>query len=61
VEKLDAVGGEAVLVPLANAANRQGRLAADQIAGRSTRLTPSPGTAIVKMFDLTVAASGWNE
>ena len=32
---------------------------ADQIAGRSTRLTPSPGTAIVKVFDLTVAVTGW--
>ena len=61
VEKVDAVGGEAVLVPLANVANRQGRLVADQIAGRSTRLAPSLGTAIVKVFDLTVAVTGWNE
>lgn len=61
VEKVDAVDGGAVLVPLANVANRQGRLVADQIAGRSTRLAPSLGTAILKVFDLTVAVTGWNE
>ncbi|MFC4062656.1 FAD-dependent oxidoreductase [Planomonospora corallina] len=60
-EKTDAVGDGPVLVPLANAANRAGRQVADVIAGRSVRLAPSLGTAIVKVFGLTVAVTGWNE
>jgi len=60
-EKLDALDGSATLVPLANIANRQGRVVADHIAGRSVRLVPTIGTAIVKVFDLTIATTGWNE
>ncbi|MBG0816669.1 FAD-dependent oxidoreductase [Planomonospora sp. ID82291] len=60
-EKMDAVAGGPVLVPLANAANRAGRQVADVIAGRPVRLAPSLGTAIVKVFGLTVAVTGWNE
>ncbi len=61
VDKTDATTGEPTLVPLANSANRQGRLVADVIAGRSTRFGGVLGTAIVKVFDLTVAATGLNE
>ncbi len=61
VEKSDALDGSATLVPLANIANRQGRVAADHIAGRPVRPTPAIGTAIVKVFDLTVALTGWSE
>ncbi|HET8990645.1 MAG TPA: FAD-dependent oxidoreductase [Acidimicrobiales bacterium] len=60
-EKSDALDGSATLVPLANIANRQGRVAADHIAGRPVRPTPAIGTAIVKVFDLTVALTGWSE
>ncbi|MHB1906971.1 MAG: FAD-dependent oxidoreductase [Acidimicrobiales bacterium] len=60
-EKSDALDGSATLVPLANIANRQGRVAADHIAGRPVRPTPAIGTAIVKVFDLTVAFTGWSE
>jgi len=60
-EKVDALDGEASLVPLANIANRQGRVVADHIMGRQVREVPSMGTAIVKVFDLTVATTGWNE
>jgi NADPH-dependent 2,4-dienoyl-CoA reductase/sulfur reductase-like enzyme/rhodanese-related sulfurtransferase len=60
-EKKDAFDGEATLVPLANIANRQGRVAADHIMGRSVRPVATIGTAIVKVFDLTVAVTGWNE
>ena len=60
-EKLDALDGSATLVPLANIANRQGRVVADHIAGRSVRPVPTIGTAIVKVFDLTIATTGWNE
>ena len=61
VDKSDATTGEPTLVPLANSANRQGRLVADVIAGRATRFGGVLGTAIVKVFDLTVAATGVSE
>jgi NADPH-dependent 2,4-dienoyl-CoA reductase/sulfur reductase-like enzyme/rhodanese-related sulfurtransferase len=60
-EKVDALDGEASLVPLANIANRQGRVVADHIMGLKVREVPTIGTAIVKVFDLTVATTGWNE
>ena len=60
-EKTDAIDGSATLVPLANLANRHGRVVADHIAGRSTRPIKTIGTAIVKVFDLMIAATGWNE
>ncbi len=60
-EKRDALDGTATLVPLANIANRQGRVVADHIAGKKIRPVATQGTAIVKVFDLTVATSGWNE
>jgi NADPH-dependent 2,4-dienoyl-CoA reductase/sulfur reductase-like enzyme/rhodanese-related sulfurtransferase len=60
-EKTDALDGSATLVPLANIANRQGRVVADHIAGRDVRVIPTIGTAIVKVFDLVIATTGWNE
>lgn len=60
-EKSDALDGESALVPLANIANRQGRVAADHIMGRPVRSVPTIGTAIVKVFDLAIASTGWNE
>ncbi len=61
VDKTDATTGEPTLVPLANSANRQGRLVADVIGGRSIRFGGVLGTAIVKVFGLTVAATGVSE
>ncbi len=61
VDKSDATTGEPTLVPLANSANRQGRLVADAISGREIRFGGVLGTAIVKVFDLTVAVTGANE
>ena len=60
-QKVDAFDGGATLVPLANIANRHGRVVADHIAGRAVRPLASIGTAIVKVFDLTIATTGWNE
>ena len=60
-EKTDALDGTATLVPLANLANRHGRVVADHITGRSIRPVKTIGTAIVKVFDLTIATTGWNE
>ncbi|HEY5303016.1 MAG TPA: FAD-dependent oxidoreductase [Acidimicrobiales bacterium] len=60
-EKTDALDGSASLVPLANIANRHGRVVADHIAGRDVRPLATIGTAIVKVFDLNIATTGWNE
>lgn len=60
-EKRDALDQNATLVPLANIANRHGRVIADHINGRTTRKVNTIGTAIVKVFDLVVASTGWNE
>ena len=61
VEKSDRISGEKSLIALANIANRQGRRVADHIAGRPVVTSPSLGTAIVKVFGLTAAMTGWNE
>ena len=61
VEKVDSVGGGSSVVTLANVANRQGRRVADHIAGRPVTASASLGTAIVKIFTLTAAMTGWNE
>lgn len=61
VEKHDAISGAGSLVPLAQTANRHGRLVADVIAGRHTSSQPVLGTAVVGVFGLTIAAVGWNE
>ena len=60
-EKSDALDGAATLVPLANVANRHGRVVADHLTGRLVRPRATIGTVIVKVFDLTIAATGWNE
>ena len=60
-EKTDSLDGTATLVPLANIANRHGRIVADHINGRIVRPVTTIGTAIVKVFDLTIATTGWNE
>ncbi len=60
-EKKDSIDGSATLVPLANLANRHGRVVADHIAGLEVRPVAAIGTAIVKVFDLTIATTGWNE
>jgi NADPH-dependent 2,4-dienoyl-CoA reductase/sulfur reductase-like enzyme/rhodanese-related sulfurtransferase len=61
VEKADALGADTTLVPLANTANRQGRMVADAIMGRRAADRPVLGTAIVGVFGLQVAATGWSE
>lgn len=60
-EKTDSLDGTATLVPLANIANRHGRIVADHINGRIVRPVTTIGTAIVKVFDLMIATTGWNE
>ena len=60
-EKIDAIDGSSTLVPLAQTANRHGRLVADVICGRNVSSPPVLGTAVVGVFGLTVATTGWNE
>jgi NADPH-dependent 2,4-dienoyl-CoA reductase/sulfur reductase-like enzyme/peroxiredoxin family protein/TusA-related sulfurtransferase/rhodanese-related sulfurtransferase len=57
----DFVSGEQALIPLAGPANKQGRIAANNIAGRTSVYNGTQGTAIAKIFDLAVATTGQNE
>ncbi len=61
VEEKDFVTGKQTLVPLAGPANRQGRMAADNMLGRNESYQGTQGTAICKIFDLAVASTAKNE
>ncbi|MGR5284035.1 FAD-dependent oxidoreductase [Vibrio maritimus] len=61
IEDTDFVTGKSGFVPLAGPANRQGRMAADNMLGRSETYQGTQGTSIVKIFDLAVASVGKNE
>lgn len=58
VEKQDFFSESHTLIPLANLANRHGRLIADIIAGVATKARPSIGTSIIGAFGMAVAATG---
>lgn len=55
------VTGEASLISLAGPANKQGRIAADNICGGDSRYPGSQGSSIIKVFNLTAAVTGINE
>lgn len=61
IEDPEFVTGDAMLAPLAGPANRQGRLAANNIFGAQETYKRTQGTAICKVFDLAVASTGLNE
>jgi CoA-disulfide reductase len=61
VEVVDFVNKQNTAIPLAGPANKQGRIAADNIAGLNTTYKGTLGTAIIKVFGLTAAATGNNE
>ncbi|WP_428659025.1 FAD-dependent oxidoreductase [Reyranella sp.] len=61
IEVADFVTGERSLVALAGPANRQGRIAADVIAGRNSRYRGTQGTAIVGLFGAVIAWTGASE
>jgi NADPH-dependent 2,4-dienoyl-CoA reductase/sulfur reductase-like enzyme/rhodanese-related sulfurtransferase len=61
VEVKDFVTGEWSLVALAGPANRQGRIAADVIAGRSSSFRGTQGTAIIGLFGAAIAWTGVSE
>jgi len=61
VEVRDVLTGQETIVPLAGPANRQGRVAADAIAGRPRAFRGVQATAVVGVFGLTVATTGASE
>ena len=61
VEVEDFVLKQRTMVPLAGPANKQGRIAADNIAGGNSTYKGTQGSAVAKVFDLTAASTGLNE
>lgn len=61
VETMHLVSGKKVYVPLASTANRQGRVAGDNITGGSSKFKGILGTAVVKVMGLNVARTGLGE
>ena len=55
------VTGQDTLLSLAGPANRQGRIAADNICGGDSRYPGSQGSSVIKVFDMTAASTGVNE
>lgn len=55
------VSGREALIALAGPANKQGRIAADNICGISSSFTGSQGSSVIKLFDMTAASTGLNE
>ncbi|MFN7986618.1 MAG: FAD-dependent oxidoreductase [Thermoanaerobaculia bacterium] len=61
IEVKDYVTGQWTLIPLAGPANRQGRIAADVIAGRASRYRGTQGTSICKIFEGEIGQTGASE
>lgn len=61
VQVKHAVTGQDALIALAGPANKQGRIAADNICRLDSRYRGSQGSSIIKVFDLTVASTGLTE
>ncbi|HEM3674034.1 TPA: FAD-dependent oxidoreductase [Streptococcus suis] len=61
IEVIDLVSGQPTHIPLAWPANRQGRLVADIINGSDAGYFGTQGTAVAKVFELTVASTGNSE
>lgn len=61
IEVVDFINKQNTAIPLAGPANKQGRIAADNIAGLSSAYKGTLGTSILKVFGLTAASTGNNE
>ena len=61
VQVKNLVSGEAALISLAGPANKQGRIAADNICGGDSRYAGSLGSSVIHVFDQTAACTGLNE
>lgn len=61
IEVKNYVTKSAAFIPLAGPANKQGRIAADNIAGFESEYKGTGGSAVLKLFDMTIATTGLNE
>ena len=61
VEVHHRITGQKALISLAGPANKQGRIAADNICGGNSSYKGSQGSSVIKIFDMTVATTGLNE
>ena len=61
VQVKHSVTGQDALIALAGPANKQGRIAADNICGGDSRYLGSQGSSVIKVFDMTAATTGINE
>ena len=61
VQVKHSVTGQDALLSLAGPANKQGRIAADNICGGDSRYLGSQGSSVIKVFDMTIVATGVNE
>ncbi|MFL0266903.1 CoA-disulfide reductase [Candidatus Clostridium radicumherbarum] len=61
IEVVDFINKQNATVPLAGPANKQGRIAANNIAGLDSIYKGTQGTSIIKVFELTAASTGNNE
>ncbi len=61
IEIIDYINGKPAQIPLAGPANKQGRIAANNICGMNEEFQGTQGTSVVKIFDMTVASTGNNE
>ncbi|MHB1128116.1 MAG: CoA-disulfide reductase [Bacillota bacterium] len=61
VEVIDFILKQRTAIPLAGPANKQGRIAADNITGLNSKYNGTQGTSIIKIFGLTAANTGANE
>ncbi|MEW9094418.1 MAG: CoA-disulfide reductase [Clostridiaceae bacterium] len=61
IEVTDFINNKKTAIPLAGPANKQGRIAADNVCGIDSKYKGTQGTSIIKVFDLTAASTGNNE
>lgn len=61
IEVKDLISEQYAIIPLAGPANKQGRIAVDNICGRNVKYRGSLGTSIIKVFNVTAGGVGNNE
>ena len=61
VQVKHSITGDNAVISLAGPANKQGRIAADNICGGDSRYKGSMGSSVIKIFDMTVASTGLTE
>lgn len=61
IEVTDFITGNPTMIPLAGPANKQGRMAANNIMGKKEKYIGTMGSSVAKVFDMTVASTGNNE